>query len=1350
MGSIQALFQWSVVESIGWALVHSTWQIALVAAIYAVGRFGLRNHSASLRYGLACIALGTMVVVVAATVCIVGLAQPASIADVEKTSTGQTIAQPVGGPIETVAAPKRAASPEHWVARPERSDGRGESPLNAATPFVPQSVPPGLRLVEAVDGGLPWLVAGWLLGVVAFSARLACGWLGMCRLRRRGTSPVADSLQEKLTRLTSRLGMRRVVTLVQSTLLEVPAVIGHLRPVILLPVSLLTGLSPAQIDVLLIHELAHIRRHDYLINLVQTAVETLLFYHPAVWWVSREIRQERENCCDDLVLSVCGDRAGYARALASMETLRSGTYQPAVAASGGTLLIRIRRIVGRHSEGPSRRHAWLAGVVLLGVILATTIGIMGAACGASDRRHSAVEAKGEVTAERPEAAGDGFTLLRPAKPGWGKDVAGVQVGLRPDRKKWTLGETITWKIDARNRSKKRWIFAAKRVRVDGRELRPTRVDSTPIPVHYLEPSGQLRIAFRISRDWQFDDEPRHLVPGKHHVTMTCTFRHAGQERNRIQMTSNPVEIEIVAEPPKPEPATLVIHYNMVGDDPTGRFWLQLRTRKGDGWRIHQPHDLITVQNGVVRTIIGLRPGIYDLARQKTVKPLDQRMNVSEMTFPCDRRDVELKPGQQTKADFVRGEDAKAIIGRVTGLPDGSPFMLNVAVRPASVTGDPHSWEEGILPNYDVVSGWPGKPFTTARVPPDEYTLVAKALGPLTQDALTAGKPLPDFLGTAKVIVPAEGKVAEVEIKMLPRKEFEKRLKAAESGWGKRVDGVQVCLRPDRKKWTLGETITWKIDARNQGKRGWEFTPHAYEQVKINVDGREFRLPGARGTVRSYDLKPGGRLRDIPFQVSRRWKLENHPFELKPGRHRVTMTFTFWPEGKPAERIEVTSNTVDIEIVGKDRRGKSVTPRAEKPASNAKPSHRTHKSRASIRGQVVDAETGEPIEDFVVQNRLPMGPDYKGPVLWGGETWTVGGFPGGRFRIPGECRVVAPGYLPAHVKVPNDHPADRIFLIRLSRGETVRGRVLDHRGKPVAGAGIYLAGPRVIELDQERAGGSQAASVHTDAQGLFEISGRGKDSKAIFVSGPGMFVWRARLPESGQQATIRLPEPARLHIRYDIDGAPSIAQVRIELRTWEMPKWKRLVNAVRRVEVTPGQDGLRVDNLPPGVYDISRMKRVRAGDMGKGVMLNRTLKLPLESGKTTAYDFVRTGGTPIKGKVTGLPESADNGVFVTVYDPRVSGSPHSRDDWKRTTFDGLALEGNGPFTTERMEPGQYKVIAEAYAAETPGQGMRSGIRAPTWLGAAKVTVPAEGNPPEVEIKMLLREEFEKDLKKATSG
>jgi GWxTD domain-containing protein len=202
-----------------------------------------------------------------------------------------------------------------------------------------------------------------MAGVAIFYLRSAGGWIAVRRLRHAGVRPPSAEWQERFTTLCTRAGVTRTVALIESCVTEVPVVIGYLRPVILLPASLAIGLSTEQVEALLLHELAHIRRHDYLVNLLQSAVEGLLFYHPAVWWVSHVIRTEREHCCDDAVVALRGDARGYARALAALESMRAP--DGVLAASGGSLVKRVRRLL-RQPESPQGSPAsTLAAFVLL-------------------------------------------------------------------------------------------------------------------------------------------------------------------------------------------------------------------------------------------------------------------------------------------------------------------------------------------------------------------------------------------------------------------------------------------------------------------------------------------------------------------------------------------------------------------------------------------------------------------------------------------------------------------------------------------------------------------------------------------------------------------------------------------------------------------------------------------------------------------------------------------------------------------------------------------------------------------------------------------------------------------------
>ncbi|MDQ2978317.1 MAG: M56 family metallopeptidase, partial [Acidobacteriota bacterium] len=217
----------------------------------------------------------------------------------------------------------------------------------------------------------PVLLAAWLAGVLALSLRLLAGWGVALRLVKRRTRPATAALAASFARLTKRLALSRPVRLLESAAVEGPTALGWMRPVVLLPLSGLTGFSPSQIDALLAHELAHLRRHDYLVNLAQCAAETLLFYHPAVWWVSGRIRAERENCCDDIAVAATGDARVYAAALIELEEKR-GARRPralALAADGGTLLGRIARLLPGAERAAHTRSRRTAGAVTLACVL---------------------------------------------------------------------------------------------------------------------------------------------------------------------------------------------------------------------------------------------------------------------------------------------------------------------------------------------------------------------------------------------------------------------------------------------------------------------------------------------------------------------------------------------------------------------------------------------------------------------------------------------------------------------------------------------------------------------------------------------------------------------------------------------------------------------------------------------------------------------------------------------------------------------------------------------------------------------------------------------------------------------
>ena len=291
-----------ITAALGRALVHFVWQGALIGALLAVMLAALRRSSAESRY-------------LAASAAMLAMAASFVVTLVASGPERVGLATPVG-----VAFP--------WLhATPAAGGGSGMPDRPAAT----------------------WAVALWLLGVLVLLLRRAGGWLTARRMLQRATVAVDARWSMRLDELRARMGVGRVVQLVESALAAAPSVMGWLRPVILVPAGWLMSLPVEQAETVLLHELAHVRRQDYLVNLLQSIVEDLLFYHPAVWWVGRVMRRERENCCDDAVVRVGGDRRIYVRTLASLEGMRAG--EPALAASGGSLTDRIRRLA-RPPAGP--------------------------------------------------------------------------------------------------------------------------------------------------------------------------------------------------------------------------------------------------------------------------------------------------------------------------------------------------------------------------------------------------------------------------------------------------------------------------------------------------------------------------------------------------------------------------------------------------------------------------------------------------------------------------------------------------------------------------------------------------------------------------------------------------------------------------------------------------------------------------------------------------------------------------------------------------------------------------------------------------------------------------------------
>lgn len=338
------------VERLGWTLIHFIWQGAAIGLALEAAIGLARRRSPNLRYAMALTALAAML---AAPVATYVLMEPPS----GPSPSARTLATATGG--AEIAAPSAPAIGQMAAWLKEAA---------SATPGAWQSAREGFH------GVMPWLVMCWMLGSLMLATWHLASWRTLTILTRRGVREVEPHWRESLEALAQCMGVRRGVGLFESALVEAPSMIGWLKPVILLPASAISGLAPGQVEAILAHELAHIRRFDYIVNLAQTVAETLLFYHPAVWRAGRLARIEREHCCDDLAVAALGDPRGYVMALTRMAELTLESPQLSMPISGGNLMKRMQRLMGLKNDATTGAR-WMAGAVAYLALIGCSLAI---------------------------------------------------------------------------------------------------------------------------------------------------------------------------------------------------------------------------------------------------------------------------------------------------------------------------------------------------------------------------------------------------------------------------------------------------------------------------------------------------------------------------------------------------------------------------------------------------------------------------------------------------------------------------------------------------------------------------------------------------------------------------------------------------------------------------------------------------------------------------------------------------------------------------------------------------------------------------------------------------------------
>lgn len=332
-------------EAAGWTVLHATWQGLLIAAMVRGGLFLLRGSSAQARYALA-----------AGSLAVMGAAPLATFA--------WLWVQPAGG--------------GHLLS--------GLLPLSGGLLDAP----------AWTQLWVPALGVCWAAGATIAQLRVCLQWWRLQGLRRRLSRPEGSALQREVDRLCRRLGVGPRVRVVESDAFAAPAVLGGGVPLLVVPGFLRDLLPIEQVRAVLAHELAHVRRHDFAVNLMQSVCEAMWFFHPAVWWVSSRIREEREYCCDDAALVVCGNPFAMARALTTLEEWKLVEPGLALGSTGGALMKRIQRLVGRPERGSTAVDGRWVSLTLLGGMVSLALVIAGLGCGESFEETSAPQAQAEA------------------------------------------------------------------------------------------------------------------------------------------------------------------------------------------------------------------------------------------------------------------------------------------------------------------------------------------------------------------------------------------------------------------------------------------------------------------------------------------------------------------------------------------------------------------------------------------------------------------------------------------------------------------------------------------------------------------------------------------------------------------------------------------------------------------------------------------------------------------------------------------------------------------------------------------------------------------------------------------
>jgi bla regulator protein blaR1 len=342
MKIIQYLFSSEIIEALGWTLVHSLWQGALLAIILTILLLLMHHNSAQIKYFISFISL--IGILVWSAVTFIHAYNYAK----EKAVIRENI---ISSPGYIRAVLKQELSSQNYVEKEEKET------LNLQM----------VKIRSFFQRNFNSICFLWIIGILILSFRLIGGFLYLRRIRNTHLIAINKEWIEKLNELADKLQIKRKINAFFSPYIKTPLSLGFFKPVLLFPVSVFTGFSTKEIEAIIAHELAHVIRHDYFFNVLQSMLEIFFFYNPAVWIISSQIRNERENSCDNIAIELTGDKVAFAKALAGVQVYQMEQERLAMAFSSsyGSILHRIKRL----QKKITMKTNFIEGLIAVGIII---------------------------------------------------------------------------------------------------------------------------------------------------------------------------------------------------------------------------------------------------------------------------------------------------------------------------------------------------------------------------------------------------------------------------------------------------------------------------------------------------------------------------------------------------------------------------------------------------------------------------------------------------------------------------------------------------------------------------------------------------------------------------------------------------------------------------------------------------------------------------------------------------------------------------------------------------------------------------------------------------------------------